>query len=375
MVHHPIVFLQLLFHHLRSMMTMTREKKPTGCSQPSSEPVVCSQSLLLLLASSSPLNYYKRNFLRQHHFFFLQKVFVFRPRINFCTNYLLPSSCDLLRPKNAQTKMFPLSSFLLVVQTRQKSGQTKPTMGTNSNNNNTNNRNSNTFSRKKGLIHGYLLLYNLIQSLGWTAVLASALRAVLLPASSNFGRTTNWQERLTTVYDHSSMFVKPFQILSLMETLHAVFGFVRSPVLPSVLQWMGRTHVLMCVTDSVMPLQKTTAAGVLILCWAITECVRYPCYALGILNATPKWLLYLRYTLFIPLYPLGAASEMKLMYDSIGFVKRVEMYYVHMPNVLNFAFDYSWFLYLVLVVYPFMFAQLYFYMFHQRRRKLKTKKA
>lgn len=225
------------------------------------------------------------------------------------------------------------------------------------------------------MIHGYLLLYNLIQSLGWTAVLASALRAVLLPASSNFGRTTNWQERLTTVYDHSSMFVKPFQILSLMETLHAVFGFVRSPVLPSVLQWMGRTHVLMCVTDSVMPLQKTTAAGVLILCWAITECVRYPCYALGILNATPKWLLYLRYTLFIPLYPLGAASEMKLMYDSIGFVKRVEMYYVHMPNVLNFAFDYSWFLYLLLITYPFMFTQLYFYMFHQRRRKLKMKKA
>lgn len=367
LVHQPIVFLPLLFHHLRSMMTMTREKKPTGCSQPSSEPVACSRSLFLLLASSSPLNYYRRNFFK-NSIFFQPSPALLLSRV---------TSSDL---KKCATKMFPLSSFLkkkiLVVPNTPKKRQTKPTMGTNSNNNNTNNnRNSNTFSRKKGLIHGYLLLYNLIQSLGWTAVLASALRAVLLPASSNFGRTTNWQERLTTVYDHSSMFVKPFQILSLMETLHAVFGFVRSPVLPSVLQWMGRTHVLMCVTDSVMPLQKTTAAGVLILCWAITECVRYPCYALGILNATPKWLLYLRYTLFIPLYPLGAASEMKLMYDSIGFVKRVEMYYVHMPNVLNFAFDYSWFLYLVLVVYPFMFAQLYFYMFHQRRRKLKTKKA
>jgi very-long-chain (3R)-3-hydroxyacyl-CoA dehydratase len=231
--------------------------------------------------------------------------------------------------------------------------------------------NNSNSSAKKRLINGYLLIYNLIQSLGWTAVLASALRAVLLPSTNEL----NWQERLTTVYDHSSIFVKLFQVLALLETLHAMVGFVRSPVLPSVLQWMGRTHVLMCITDSIVPLQKTTAAGVLILCWAIIDCVRYPCYALGILNATPKWLLYLRYTLFIPLYPLGAASEMKLMYDSIGFVKRVEMYYVHMPNVLNFAFDYSWFLYLVLMGYPFMFAQLYFYMFHQRRRKLKTKKA
>ena len=226
-------------------------------------------------------------------------------------------------------------------------------------------------NRKKRLIHGYLLIYNVIQMLGWTAVLASALRAVLLPSTNGL----NWQERLTTVYDHSSMFVKLFQVLALLETMHAVLGLVRSPVLPGVMQWMGRTHVLMCVTDSIVPLQKTTAAGVLILSWAMIDCVRYPCYVLGILNATPKWLVYLRYTLFIPLYPLGAASEMKLMYDSIGFVKRVEMYYVHMPNVLNFAFDYSWFLYLLLITYPFMFTQLYFYMFHQRRRKLKMKKA
>ena len=30
-------------------------------------------------------------------------------------------------------------------------------------------------------------------------------------------------------------------------------------------------------------------------------------------------------------------------------------------NVLNFAFDYSWFLYLLLITYPFMFTQLLLY--------------
>ena len=73
--------------------------------------------------------------------------------------------------------------------------------------------------------------------LGWTAVLASALRAVLLPSTN--GRT-NWQERLTTVYDHSSMFVKPFQVLALLETMHAVLGLVRSPVLPGVYAMDGK---------------------------------------------------------------------------------------------------------------------------------------
>ena len=31
-----------------------------------------------------------------------------------------------------------------------------------------------------------------------------------------------------------------------------------------------------------------------------------------------------------------------------------------MPNVLNFAFDYSWFLYLLLITYPFMFTNCIF---------------
>ena len=44
--------------------------------------------------------------------------------------------------------------------------------------------------------------------------------------------------------------------------------------------------------------------------WAITEIVRYSFYALTLINAVPYALKYLRYSLFLVLYPTGISSEL-----------------------------------------------------------------
>ncbi|MDA9081618.1 protein tyrosine phosphatase-like domain-containing protein, partial [Candidatus Dependentiae bacterium] len=92
----------------------------------------------------------------------------------------------------------------------------------------------------------------------------------------------------------------------------------------ALMQWAGRTHVLIAVTHAIPQLQTTTAAGILIVAWALTEVIRYPSYALS--QSCPGWLNWLRYTMFIPLYPIGAASEMKLMYDGIPTMTAKKMY-------------------------------------------------
>ena len=96
--------------------------------------------------------------------------------------------------------------------------------------------------------------------------------------------------------------------------------------------------------------------------------MRYPSYALG--DSCPAWLNWLRYTIFIPLYPIGAGAEMKLMYDSLPSMRASKMYSYAMPNALNVAFDYPTFLCAVLLVYPIPFYSLYVYMFAQRKKKL-----
>tara|TARA_B100000768_G_scaffold175763_1_gene187600 strand:+ start:340 stop:831 length:492 start_codon:yes stop_codon:yes gene_type:complete len=153
-----------------------------------------------------------------------------------------------------------------------------------------------------------------------------------------------------------------------LEVFHAGLKLTRSPMSAALMQWAGRTHVLIAVTHAIPQLQTTTAAGILIVAWALTEVIRYPSYALS--QSCPGWLNWLRYTMFIPLYPIGAASEMKLMYDGIPTMTAKKMYSISMPNAYNFAFDYTSFVKVVLVLYPFLFYQLYAYMFVQRKKKL-----
>lgn len=47
----------------------------------------------------------------------------------------------------------------------------------------------------------------------------------------------------------------------------------------------------------------------MLFAWSLTETIRYLFYALSIFGRPPHALLWLRYTTFLPLYPLGAASE------------------------------------------------------------------
>lgn len=53
------------------------------------------------------------------------------------------------------------------------------------------------------------------------------------------------------------------------------------------------------------------------LAWEVTEVIRYTYYALNILNIEPYPLLWLRYTTFYALYPIGAGSEAFLMFSTL----------------------------------------------------------
>lgn len=73
--------------------------------------------------------------------------------------------------------------------------------------------------------------------------------------------------------------------------------------------------------------------------WSVTEIIRYAFYFFALLGGVPSLLNYLRYTLFYVLYPLGAGSEMVLLFKSLPFAKKY--------STLLYVFDV-----VLLAIYP-----------------------
>lgn len=77
-----------------------------------------------------------------------------------------------------------------------------------------------------------------------------------------------------------------------------------------------------------------------------------------------------RYTAFIPLYPVGVAGEMWSVYGALPAIKARGLHSIRLPNPLNFAFDYHTFLVGLLLVYPFLWWQLYSMLLGQRKKRI-----
>lgn len=65
----------------------------------------------------------------------------------------------------------------------------------------------------------------------------------------------------------------------------------------------------------------------------------------------PYPLLWLRYSTFIVLYPLGVASELTMGWLARPTIKDARPLSVRLPNAANFAFDYYWACWIIAALY------------------------
>lgn len=104
-------------------------------------------------------------------------------------------------------------------------------------------------------------------------------------------------------------------------------------------------------------------------------CFRYPYYITQLHKRENGFLTWLRYTLWIPLYPLGFVLEGVLVLRGILYFEETQTFSVALPNALNFTFHFPTFLriYLLLFAIPIMYT-LISQMYKARQKKLKTKR-
>ena len=113
--------------------------------------------------------------------------------------------------------------------------------------------------------------------------------------------------------------LKIFQTAAILEVLHSLVGLVRAPVFTTFSQVLSRENLLWAVIVPFAQTHQMARFGSLIFAWSLTEVVRYSFYGCNLLlGSAPYVLLWLRYTMFFLLYPLGVGSELALMYGVLS---------------------------------------------------------
>ncbi|KAK0485715.1 PTPLA-domain-containing protein [Armillaria novae-zelandiae] len=240
-------------------------------------------------------------------------------------------------------------------------------------------------AKQSALVKYYLVSYNVLSTLGWSWVLimtlvhvfnldrkSAATRFTLLTSRPGCpmccGPSTVAPRRRTGASGPVTAFV---QSCAILEIVHVLLGWVRSPLSTTGMQVASRLYAIWGVTEPFPPVCSNPLYTTMVFAWSVTEVVRYSFYAATLLGHEPKQLLYLRYTLFYVLYPLGASSEAFLNYATLPTSSPV-------PSWLSWAqgmwkpTDYIRGL-LFLIWWPGLYV-MYTHMIVQRRKVLGPKK-
>ncbi|KAI3794356.1 hypothetical protein L1987_36986 [Smallanthus sonchifolius] len=204
----------------------------------------------------------------------------------------------------------------------------------------------------------YLIAYNWIVFAGWVQVLFLALKTLKEAGHEH-------------VYSNVEKPLLWAQSAAFLEILHGIVGLVRSPISATLPQISSRLYLVWGILYSFPEVQTHPLISSLVISWSITEIIRYSFFGTKeAFGSAPYWLLWLRYSTFLVLYPAGISSEIGMIYNALPFMKESGMYSVRMPNKWNFSFDYYYGSIVVLAIYVPGIPHLYGYMLGQRKKAL-----
>ncbi|XP_077233535.1 very-long-chain (3R)-3-hydroxyacyl-CoA dehydratase PASTICCINO 2A-like [Tasmannia lanceolata] len=208
----------------------------------------------------------------------------------------------------------------------------------------------------------YLSVYNWTVCYGWCQVLYFALKTL---NESDHEKVYNAVERPLLLV----------QTAAFIEILHSLIGLVRSPVSATLPQISSRLYVTWGILWSFPETRTHFLVSSLVLSWSVTEIIRYSFFGMKeAFGVTPFWLLWLRYSTFLLLYPTGIVSEVGLIYIALPYMKSSEKYCIRMPNKWNFSFDYFYAAVIALGIYVPGGPHMYRYMLGQRKKALSKSK-
>ncbi|KAM5353159.1 hypothetical protein ACJZ2D_016950 [Fusarium nematophilum] len=152
----------------------------------------------------------------------------------------------------------------------------------------------------------YLVLYN---------ALSASLRILILVRTIHL-----WSTRGNdAVWSELRILARWAETLTCLEVVHAMTGVVRASPATTALQVAGRNTIVWAITRNYPDVvAREWAYSSMLVAWNMADAVRYTYFAVDKGTArVPGALLWLRYNMFIILYPVGISSEAWLVYQVI----------------------------------------------------------
>ncbi|GLE01747.1 hypothetical protein PINS_up010585 [Pythium insidiosum] len=218
-----------------------------------------------------------------------------------------------------------------------------------------------------GLLQTYLLLYNAASALAWAHILAATITTIW-SAHAN-GDVADWGTTAAAVWRAVGDEVRVVQTVAALEIVHAVLGIVRSPVVNAVMQAAARMWLLWAITPHWPASHGQIGCVLMVLSWSLAEVPRYTFYAFNVIGRVPSSIVYLRYTLFLVLYPAGFTGEVMTMLSTLPAMKASGLA-IRLPSPFTVDIPYYVMAFALAVLYaPGLFI-MYAHMLRQRRRAL-----
>ncbi|CAG0922644.1 unnamed protein product [Notodromas monacha] len=174
----------------------------------------------------------------------------------------------------------------------------------------------------------YLFMYNL-----WLLVTFGFILATL---GINYAQNKN--EALKTSWEAIGWHMKMNTVFQFAEALHAALQWTRGSPWISFIQTFGRFFFLFVLIDAEERMQKFPAVFYLVVVYSLVELFRYSYYMFHVYGIQFDLVTWLRYTVWIPLYPLGFCLEAFVAFRSLPFFEETGKFSVGLPNAWNFAF-------------------------------------
>ncbi|KAJ0393909.1 hypothetical protein ATCC90586_001337 [Pythium insidiosum] len=220
------------------------------------------------------------------------------------------------------------------------------------------------------LLNLYLLAYNAASAAGWAYVLFLTVTTVL--AGREQGK--DWTAISRSTWETVELPLKIVQSAAFMEILHAALGLVRSPLGSTFMQVGSRLWLVWGINELCPDSRYQFGFPLMVASWGLVEVPRYTFYALNLFNIVPSFLFFLRYHLFMVLYPSGVGGEVLCMISSLPYLKS-GAFAVQLPNSLNVAVSLYVVVILMLIVYIPGLPVMYSHMLTQRNRAYSKTKA